>query len=68
MNKRPITIRISSTGLAVAAALGERLGLDRSAVIELSLRRLAGIEGIDVSSLRPATPASAVKSTRPKKH
>lgn len=52
--KRATTIRLSEAGRAVCVALSARLGLDRSAIVELAIRRLATLEGLDPATIGPA--------------
>ena len=50
IKKRPLktltSIRLSQEGLTLAQELANKLGLTRSATIELAIRRLAEMEGL----------------------
>lgn len=47
MPKQRASYRLTATAFRLIASLADRLGLSHTAVIELALRRLAHLEGID---------------------
>ena len=59
--RKATTIRLSPQGRAIREALSARLGIDGTAIIELALRRLAAIEGIDPATIKPQAAPAAPK-------
>lgn len=52
----PTSMRLSPRGVGLLARLSAKLGLSRSGVMEMSVRRLAELEGISTEDEMPAAP------------
>ncbi len=48
--KTPISMRISSEGGEIMDALAKKLGVNRTSVVEMAIRRMAEQENVTVSS------------------
>lgn len=50
--KKPISMRLSGEGLELITAIGKKFGVNRTAVIEMAVRKMAEQEGITSSTTK----------------